>query len=299
MTLSFPRPVQGGIDLHLHSTASDGRCTPRQLVERAAKAGVSVMAVTDHDTTAAVDEVQRDARRHGIHAVTGIEITAVDAGRDLHVLGYFFDLQHQGLAALLVKQRAARVARIEAIGARLADHGVPIDVGPILEQARSESGRSVGRPQVARAMVTAGHVATVRDAFDRWLERGRPGFVARDGPAPEAVIDIIHEAGGIASLAHPGQCDLGPRISALAAAGLDAVEAFHPDHDAALVQEYTDIARDLNLLLTGGSDFHGDPAHGLEPGSVTLPAAEWERLLVRRGQPVSPKPRSGEGGRSA
>ena len=278
MTLPFPRPVRGGIDLHLHSTASDGRCTPRQLVERAAKAGVSVMAVTDHDTTAAIEEVQGEALRHGIDAVTGIEITAVDAGRDLHVLGYLFDVQHRGLAALLVKQRAARVARIEAITARLADHGVPIDVSPILEQARSESGRSIGRPQVAWAMVAAGHVATVQDAFDRWLERGRPGFVAREGPTPEAVIDIIHQAGGIASIAHPGQRDLGPRIPALAASGLDAVEAFHPDHDAGLVQMYVDIARDLNLLLTGGSDFHGDPAHGLEPGSVTLPAAEWERL---------------------
>jgi predicted metal-dependent phosphoesterase TrpH len=278
VTLPVPRPARGGIDLHLHSTASDGRCTPRQLVERAARAGVSVMAVTDHDTTAAVEEVQGEARRHGIDAVTGIEMTAVDAGRDLHVLGYFFDLQHRGLAALLVKQRAARVARIEAISARLADHGVPIDVSPILEQARSGNGRSIGRPQVASAMVAAGHVPTVQDAFDRWLERGRPGFVPREGPRPEAVIDMIHQAGGIASIAHPGQHGLAPRIPALAASGLDAVEAFHPDHDASLVRMYVDIARNLNLLLTGGSDFHGDPAHGLEPGSVTLPAAEWERL---------------------
>jgi predicted metal-dependent phosphoesterase TrpH len=302
-------PARGGIDLHLHTTASDGRCTPRQLVERAAKAGVSVMAVTDHDTTAAVGEVQAEAHRHGIHAVTGIEITAVEAGCDLHVLGYLFEPQHQGLTALLVSQRAARVARIEAIGSRLAEHGVPIDLGPVLDQTRRAGGRSIGRPQVARAMVDAGHVATVQDAFDRWLERGRPGFVPREGPTPEAVIDIIHQAGGIASIAHPGHGDLGPRISAWAAAGLDAIEAFHPDHDESQVQEYIKIARDLDLLLTGGSDFHGDPAHGCEPGSVTLPAAEWERVQarrvqpgpsnVRRGQLVSPKPRSGEGGRSA
>ena len=293
MSLSFPRPARGGIDLHLHTTASDGRCTPRQLVERAAKAGVSVMAVTDHDTTAAVGEVHAEAVRHGIHAVTGIEITAVEAGSDLHVLGYLFDLQHQGLAALLVRQRAARVARIEAIGSRLAAHGVPIDLGPMLEHTRRESGRSIGRPQVARAMVEAGHVATVQEAFDRWLERGQPGFVAREGPTPEAVIDVIHQAGGIASIAHPGQRDLGPRIPALAAAGLDAVEAFHPDHDASLVQEYVEIARDLDLLLTGGSDFHGDPAHGCEPGSVTLPAAEWDRLQARRQRRGPPNVRRG------
>jgi predicted metal-dependent phosphoesterase TrpH len=277
-------PARGGIDLHLHTTASDGRCTPHQLVERAAKAGLAVMAVTDHDTTAAVDEVHTEARRRGIHTVTGIEITAVEEGRDLHVLGYMFDVQHRALAELLARQRAARVARVEAMGARLAAHGVPIDIGPMLEQVHREPGRSVGRPHVARAMVHAGYVADTNEAFDRWLERGRPGFVPREGPAPEAVIEIVHQAGGIASIAHPGQRNLAPRIPALAAAGLDAVEAFHPDHDAALVQEYTWIARDLNLFLTGGSDFHGDPAHGCEPGSVTLPAAEWERLQgTRRG----------------
>jgi predicted metal-dependent phosphoesterase TrpH len=275
----------GGIDLHLHTTASDGRCTPHELVQRAARAGLSVMAVTDHDTTAAIAEVDAAARHHGIHTVAGIEITAVDAGRDLHVLGYLFDPQHQGLASLLVRQRAARVARIEGIASCLAAHGVPIDVEPMLEQSRRESGRSIGRPQVARAMVEAGYVASTQEAFDRWLGRGKPGFVAREGPSTEAVIEIIHHAGGIASIAHPGQWGLGPRIPALAAAGLDAVEAFHPDHDAALVQEYVDTARRLHLLLTGGSDFHGDPDHGFEPGSVTLPAEEWERLQARRRLP--------------
>jgi 3',5'-nucleoside bisphosphate phosphatase len=278
-------PALGGIDLHLHTTASDGRCAPHELVRRAAGAGLSVMAVTDHDTTAAIAEVDEEARRHGIHTIAGIEITAVEAGRDLHVLGYFFDPQHEGLASLLVRQRAARVARIEGIASRLAAHGVPIEVEPMLEQSRRESGRSIGRPQVARAMVEAGHVADIQEAFDRWLGRGLPGFVAREGPTPEAVIEMIHLAGGIASIAHPGQCGLGPRIPALAAAGLDAVEAFHPDHDAALVQEYVDMARRLHLLLTGGSDFHGDPDHGCEPGSVTLPAEEWERLQPLRRVP--------------
>jgi predicted metal-dependent phosphoesterase TrpH len=278
-------PARGGIDLHLHTTASDGRCSPRELVERAARAGLSVLAVTDHDTTAALAEVDRAARQRGIQTVPGIEVTAVEAGRDLHVLGYLFDPGHDRLAALLVAQRAARVARIETIGARLAESGVPIDVQPMLEHSRREDGRSIGRPQVARAMVAAGHVANTQEAFDRWLVRGRPGFVTREGPTVEAVIDIIHQAGGIASIAHPGQHGLGPPIPALAAAGLDAVEAFHPDHDEALVQEYLTIARRLNLLVTGGSDFHGDPDHGLEPGSVTLPPAEWERVLARRPRP--------------
>jgi predicted metal-dependent phosphoesterase TrpH len=279
------RPVAGGIDLHLHTTASDGRCSPAELVERAVGAGLSVMAVTDHDTTAALAEIDRAACLHGIRAVAGIEVTAIESGRDLHILGYLFDPEHDGLADLMRRQRAARVARIEAMAARLAAHDMAIDVAPLLAQADREPGRSIGRPQVARAMIAAGYVASMQEAFDRWLVHGRPGFVAREGPAPEAVIDIIHQAGGIASLAHPGQHRLSPRIPALAAAGLDAVEAFHPDHDAAMTQEYVAIARRLDLLLTGGSDFHGDPDHGLEPGSVTLPPAEWARVAARRHLP--------------
>lgn len=270
------------IDLHLHTTASDGRCTPRELVELASRGGVLVMAVTDHDTTAAVDEVRAAAREHGIEAISGIEITAVETGRDLHILGYFFDPRHAPLSAFLETQREARITRVEAIAARLAALGVPVNVAPLLEEARRASGRSIGRPQVARAMVDAGHVADTREAFDRWLGGGCPGFVPRTGARSEAVIDIIHRAGGIASLAHPGKIRVDPRIPDLRAAGLDALEAFHPDHDAALVDRYVAVARELGLLLTGGSDFHGDPGHGLAPGSVTLPAAEWDRLRESR-----------------
>lgn len=270
------------IDLHLHTTASDGRCSPRELVERASRGGVLVMAVTDHDTVAAVAEVRAEAGERGIEAISGIEITAVEKGRDLHILGYFFDPLNEPLAAFLTTQRAARVARVEAIASRLAALGVPIDLAPLLEQTTHESGRSIGRPQVAKAMVDAGHVADTNEAFDRWLGGGRPGFVPRAGAAAETVIEIVHRAGGITSLAHPGKHGIDSRIAPMRDAGLDAIEAFHPDHDAALVDRYLGIARDLGLLLTGGSDFHGDPGHGLAPGSVTLPAAEWERLRESR-----------------
>ena len=266
------------IDLHLHTTASDGRSTPRELVDYAARGGVSVMAVTDHDTTAAVSEVRSEARARDIEAISGIEITAVENERDIHVLGYFFDPLHEPLAAFLAAQRANRIARVEAIAARLATLGVPVDVEALVQEARRETGRSIGRPQVARAMVAAGHVADTREAFDRWLARGGPGFVPRTGARTEVVIDVIHQAGGIASLAHPGKVHVDDRIKPLQDAGLDAIEAFHPDHDTALVERYVELARSLNLLLTGGSDFHGDVSHGLNPGSVTLPAAEWERL---------------------
>jgi hypothetical protein len=272
----------GWIDLHLHTTASDGRCTPRELVERAARAGVSVMAATDHDTTAAVAEVRAAAHEHGIQVVNGIEITAVDNQRDIHVLGYFLNPEDEALGSFLLTQRAARVARVEAIGSRLSALGVPIAVEPLLLQATAENGRSIGRPQVARAMVDAGHVLNVQEAFDGWLAHGRPGFVPREGASSEAVIQVIHGAGGIASLAHPGKLGLDQRLKALAHAGLDAVEVFHPDHDAALVEQYRALARELRLLITGGSDFHGDPAHGREPGGVSLPAAEFERLREAR-----------------
>jgi predicted metal-dependent phosphoesterase TrpH len=237
------------------------------------------MAVTDHDTTAAIGDVQALARTRNIEAISGIEITSMEDGRDLHVLGYFFDPADTALAAFLAAQRRARVARVEAISARLAELGMPINVGALLDAAHRDTARSLGRPQLARAMVDAGYVADTREAFERWLGRGAPAFVARSGPTPEATIAIIHAAGGLASLAHPGADDVTPaRVSALAASGLDAVEVFHPDHDAEMAERYAALSRELDLLVTGGSDFHGDPGHGLNPGSVILPASEWERL---------------------
>ncbi|MBI3047131.1 MAG: PHP domain-containing protein [Acidobacteria bacterium] len=269
------------IDLHLHTTASDGRCTPLEVVERSSRAGLTVIAVTDHDTTAASDDVRRLAAEYGIEAVSGIEITAIADGRDVHMLGYFLDPRHAGLGRFLAAQREVRLARLEAIGERLAALGMPVDLEPVFARAAADRRRSVGRPLIARAMVEAGYVADTQEAFDRWLGAGCPVFVPRSGASPEGVIEIIHEAGGLASLAHPGKLRVEPRIAPLTEAGLDAIEAFHPDHDALLVEKYILAARELGLLVTGGSDFHGDPAHGLEPGSVTLPAAEFDRLRAR------------------
>ena len=266
------------IDLHLHTTASDGRCTPAELVERAARAGLTVMAVTDHDTTAAVDEFSAAGRARGIEVIAGIEITAVENGRDVHMLGYFFNPADAQLSDFLARQRAQRIERVAAVGDRLARLGMPIDVAPLLALAKADGGRSVGRPQIARAMITAGYVADSNEAFDRWLATGRPAFVPRAGAPPEDVIAIVHAAGGLVSLAHPGQTAVDPRISAYAKGGLDALEAFHPDHDRASTNRYREVASQLTLLVTGGSDFHGDPSHGWEPGAVTLPEDAWRRL---------------------
>jgi predicted metal-dependent phosphoesterase TrpH len=270
------------VDLHLHTTVSDGRCTPLELVDRAAAAGVSIMAVTDHDTVGAVEDVQARCAARGMLGVAGIEITAVEKHRDVHMLGYFFDPGDAGLADFLASQREVRIARVRAIAARLATLGMPIDVEALLADARTLGGRSIGRPSVARAMIEAGYVTSTREAFDRWLGRGCPAFVSRTGATPERVIAIVHGAGGIVSLAHPGRTQIDDRIPALGAAGLDALEVYHSDHDETAVARYRRMADELGLLVTGGSDFHGDPAYPIQPGTVTLPPHDWDRLFAVR-----------------
>jgi 3',5'-nucleoside bisphosphate phosphatase len=265
-------------DLHLHTTASDGRLSPSELVDEAVRAGLAVIAVTDHDTIAALDEVQRLGRARGIDAIAGIEVTAVENQRDIHVLGYFLNPGDEAFAQFLATQRAARVRRAVAIAARLEELGMPTDLGPWLTDEANRTGKSIGRPQVARAMVQAGHVADIQEAFDKWLANDRPAYVTRTGPSPEKVVEAIHRAGGLASLAHPGRTLIDARIPALAAAGLDAIEVYHSDHDATAVGRYRTMARELDVLVTGGSDFHGDPARGVRPGSATLPDEDWQRL---------------------
>jgi predicted metal-dependent phosphoesterase TrpH len=270
------------IDLHLHTTASDGRCTPAELVQLAREAGLTVIAVTDHDTTAAVAEIRRLASSEDMTAIAGIEVTAVEGGRDVHVLGYFVDPQRPALQQFLTVQRAHRLARVREIAARLAALGMPVSVEPILAAARRDPSRSVGRPQIARAMIEAGYVMSVDEAFARWLGRDCAAFVPRAGASPEAVIATIHDAGGMASLAHPGRTRVDERIPALRAAGLDAIEAFHSDHEEADRQRYVRLAASLALHVTGGSDFHGDPARRVHPGSTTLPAEYWQALCAFR-----------------
>jgi hypothetical protein len=267
------------IDLHLHTTASDGRLSPTALVAHAAASGIRILAVTDHDTTDGFDEAAAEAARLAVLAIPGIEITAVDRGRDVHMLAYFFDLTDAGLSQFLVAQRATRVARIAEMAARLGVLGMPVDVEPLLAEARQYSGKSIGRPRLARAMIDAGHVTSIREAFDQWLGQGRPAFIERMGASPEDVIAIVHRAGGIISLAHPGRTRCDERIPGMREAGLDAIEVYHSDHDAEMTAFYLAMAGRLDLLITGGSDFHGEPGHGIEPGASVLPEPEWGRLL--------------------
>lgn len=260
------------IDLHLHTTASDGRLAPAELVARAAAAGITTMSVTDHDTVAGLAEVGRAAAARGIRVVPGIEITAVAEGRDVHLLGYFFDPASPGLLTFLESQRAQRVARVRAIGERLAGLNMPIDVEALVTTAATRPGTSVGRPQVARALVAAGHVGSVAEAFERWLATGLPAFVPRTGPDPATVVAAIHAAGGIASFAHPGVTRRDALIAPLADQGLDAIEVYHSDHTPEEIQLYRGLAQRLGVLVSGGSDFHGED-----------PQAPVERSRARRG----------------
>ena len=268
------------IDLHTHTTASDGRCTPAELVARASAAGVTVLSVTDHDTVAACDAVAAACDRAGIEFVTGIEITAVRDEADVHVLGYFLDPQSASLRAFLSEQREKRLDRVRRIILKLAGYGLSLDADAILRPALDDPTRSVGRPWVARALVAAGYVQSSNDAFTTWLSRGRPAFVARDGAAPEGVIKRIHDAGGIASMAHPGLLGRDNWIPPLAEAGLDAIEAYHTDHSPEDTTRYLAIAERLRLAVSGGSDYHADESHGAaSPGEVSLPRDAYEALV--------------------
>lgn len=272
------------IDLHLHTTASDGDLAPAALVARAAAAGLTVLSVTDHDTTAAFDDARAAAARWGVTLVPGIEITAVEEGRDVHVLGYFIDPRAEPLARFLDRQRAARIQRVLRIGDRLRELGFPIDVGPLVASAARCAGRSIGRPQIADALTAAGHARDRDDAFDRLLAAERPAFVPRSGEAPEQVVAVIREAGGIASLAHPGLLGRDDLIPRLARAGLAAIEVCHSDHDADAERHYRALASRYGLAVSGGSDYHGDTGRrACVLGTVTLPALDFERLKALAG----------------
>jgi predicted metal-dependent phosphoesterase TrpH len=276
------------IDLHTHTTASDGRCTPAELVARAAAAGVTVLSVTDHDTVAGCEAAAEACEAANIEFVPGIEITAVRDEADVHVLGYFIDPRSSALGVFLTEQRQRRIDRVRQMIARLARLGLRLDADAIMRPAVDDPSKAVGRPWIARALVAAGYANTTNDAFDSWLSRGRPGFVPREGAAPDNVIARIHDAGGLASMAHPGLVGQDNWIPGLAAAGLDAIEAYHTKHDADATARYRAMAERLTLAVSGGSDYHADESHGAAcPGSVSLPRDDFERLVRLKRNPTA------------
>ncbi len=272
------------IELHCHSTASDGTLTPEELVNRALREGLEALAITDHDTTAAFEPARRAAAGFRLEMIPAVEINCEEGDRDVHILGYYLDPASAPLQEALHELRRSRLRRLEEILVRLEELGVPVRQERVLRFAQ---GQSVGRPHVARAMVEAGHVADLSAAFDLYLGQGKPAFVPRRNLRPHQAIQRIREAGGVAVLAHPGQIGDESLVQALAARGLQGLEAFHPSHPPLLCQHYQELASSLGLLVTGGSDFHGtEQRHRVDLGGVWLPEEALPRLrqLAGRGQ---------------
>ena len=277
------------IDLHLHTTASDGSCTPSELVERARDARIDTLAVADHDTVAAVAEATALATAAGLSCVPAVEITAVHDAKDVHVLGYFVDITSPVLLGFLEDGRRDRLRRASAMCDRLTELGAPIDMESLIRRSGGpNSGKSIARPTVAKALVEAGHVATIQEAFDRFLAEGKPAYCPRAGASPLEVVALITRAGGVAALAHPGPLAKDALIESLTDGGLAAIECFHSDHDEATTNRYLAMARDLGLGVTGGSDFHGPASRRAESfGRVGLPFEHYQDLLARAGLPTA------------
>lgn len=276
-------------DLHVHTTASDGILTPEAVVDLAAAHGLAAVGITDHDTISGIGAALRRAHElagersgRAPSVVPGVEINTDYGDGEIHILGYFVDWEDGALAQTLERLREGRLARVRRILDRLQALGLAVDLDRIISPG--EEG-SVGRPHVARAMVDAGHVQTVRQAFERYLARGRPAYVGRERFTPVEAVRAVRKAGGVAVLAHPAKDATAEFIDTLIAAGLEGIEVHHPDHDRHLVRYYLALAKERDLIVTGGSDSHGPGSvHGAAIGSYTVDCAVVEELRRRSGR---------------
>ncbi len=272
--------LNGGIDLHTHSTASDGLLTPAQLVALAVERGVHTLALTDHDTIDGLDEARTAALAAGIQFIPGVELsTHVDAG-EVHVLGYYIDENSAVLRDALAQFRDAREGRAATIVARLSAAGAPIK----LERVLALAGGTIGRPHVARALIEAGHATSISDAFERWLVRGRPGYVERYRLVPAEAVRLIRKAAGVPVLAHPHSADnLEQLLPELVEAGLAGIECYYGDYDEVRRESYLALADQYGLVPAGGTDFHGTGTAYRRPlGGTWLPATTVANLAARK-----------------
>ena len=249
------------VDLHTHSTASDGTDSPTGLVEAARAAGIDVLAVTDHDTTAGWAEAVAAGRRLGVAILPGIEITCRRGDQSVHLLGYLPDPEHPALTAELARARSSRSTRLERMVALMAADGVPITYDEVLAQVAP--GATPGRPHIADALIANGTVGHRDEAFARWLSESSPYYVHHHAPDPVDAVALVLAAGGVAVHAHPftpmrGQMASEELVEELAAAGLAGLEVDHRDHDDAARHRGYGLAKRLGLLVTGSSDYHGE-----------------------------------------
>ncbi len=258
------------VDLHTHTTASDGTLAPAELVELAARRGVTALALTDHDTVAGLPEALARGRERGVEVVPGVEVGVQwDEDGAMHLLGYFVRHEDQALLRRLGELCGWRRDRAQEIVQRLNEAGVQVS----FEQVEAVGpGCALGRPHVAQALLKAGAVRSVGEAFQRYLRRGRPGYVARAMPSPDDGIALLHAAGGVAVLAHPSTLRLGRQglkscLEQLQGWGLDGIEVYSSGHGAAQRETYLVLAGERGLLVTGGSDFHGATKPDIQLGS--------------------------------
>lgn len=248
---------------------SDGTLSPTELVELAAREGLAALAVTDHDHVGGLAEARRAGARLGVEVVAGIELSVAHEVREFHLLGYLFDEGDPALLAALSSLREARAGRAEQMVARLRGLGVDVSLEDVAREAGPEGG-AVGRPHVARALVKRGYASSIQDAFDRYLADGRPAAVPKRKLSAREALGLVHGAGGVAVLAHPVTVVEGRRealVRELAALGLDGIEVVHSKHGPAEVARFRALARELDLVETGGSDFHGENKPDVRLGS--------------------------------
>ncbi len=263
----------GYIDLHLHTVHSDGVHTPEEVIAFARQARLSAVAITDHDTLDGVVAGQAAAQEAGIDFISGVELSASDRNADVHILGYFVEPATPGLTEELQLLRDGRLLRAVQILDLLKRLGAPIRCERVQAFA---GGAPIGRPHIAAALVEAGHVRSIDEAFDRYIGYHGPAYVPKRTLNPEGAIDLVKRAGGVPVLAHPGSLRRDDLIPSLVDWGLEGIEIWHPKHDAARVRHYQALAEEHHLLVTGGSDFHGSGRGDSTVGDQPVP----ESILV-------------------
>ena len=279
--------VRSRVDLHLHTTVSDGALRPEELVEAAASVGIQVMAVTDHDSVDGIREAERAASGLPIEVIPGIEVSASLEADEIHVLGYLFDADDPGLRGALSRLQEGRMDQARAMVERLGVLGCPLDWDRVMAIA---TGGSIGRPHIAKALVERGYVGSVNEAFLRFLKRGGPGYVEGRKLLPQEAVSLIGAAGGVSSLAHPiivgasdYRLDLPRLLPAMAEAGLAGIETYYKGYTPEITTTLLGLAARHRLVPTGGSDFHGGGVVAdAELGGVEVPWETVERLRSRQ-----------------
>jgi predicted metal-dependent phosphoesterase TrpH len=281
MLAALPRRPPSMIDLHSHTNKSDGSLTPIALVDLARRKGLTTLAITDHDTLEGYDQAAPYARQVGLDLVCGVELSTKFHGRTIHMLGYFFhELPGTEFRHHLDWLQTARRERNLRLAARLRELGLDVS----REEAEKLGYSQTGRPHFARLLVEKGYVGDIREAFDRYLDESAPGYVERQEASLDNVIRWIHDAGGLASWAHPVRMvrqsglPVDRLFREMADKQVDAIEAYHSDHSPADQAEYLAVCAKIGLAVTGGSDFHGDSKPHIDLGRVVLPASALEAL---------------------